>query len=50
MKNLFLSAERIVLRSYQRELVFRAVGLIVLATGLLQLPVLFFAFTTWQNY
>jgi hypothetical protein len=50
MKNLFLSPERIVLRSYQRELVFRAVGLIVLATGLLQLPVLFFAFTTWQNY
>lgn len=50
MKNLFLSPERIVLRSYQRELVFRAVGLIVLVTGLLQLPVLFFAFTTWQNY
>ena len=50
MKNLFLSPERIVFRSYQRELVFRAVGLIVLVTGLLQLPVLFFAFTTWQNY
>jgi hypothetical protein len=50
MKNLFLSPERIVLRSYQRELIFRAVGLIVLVTGLLQLPVLFFAFTTWQNY
>ncbi|MBV9875248.1 MAG: hypothetical protein JO025_11010 [Verrucomicrobia bacterium] len=50
MKNLFLSPEKIVFRSYQRELVFRAVGLIVLVTGLLQLPVLFFAFTTWQNY
>ena len=50
MKNLFVSPEKIVLRSYQRELVFRAVGLIVLVTGLLQLPVLFFAFTTWQNY
>ncbi|HEX6566421.1 MAG TPA: hypothetical protein VF020_19165 [Chthoniobacterales bacterium] len=50
MKNLFLSPEKIVLRSYQRELVFRAVGLIVLVTGLLQLPILFFAFTTWQNY
>jgi hypothetical protein len=50
MKNLFLSPERIVLRSYQRELVFRAVGLIVLVTGLLQLPVLFFGFTSWQNY
>ena len=50
MKNLFLSPERIVLRSYQRELVFRVVGLIVLITGLLQLPLLFFAFTIWQNY
>jgi len=50
MKNLFLSPEKIVLRSYQRELAFRAVGLIVLITGLLQLPVLFFGFTTWQNY
>lgn len=50
MKNLFLSQERIVLRSYQRELVFRVVGLIVLVTGLVQLPVLFFAFTTWRDY
>ena len=50
MKNLFLSPERIVLRSYQRELIFRVVGLIVLLTGLLQLPVLFFAFTTWRDY
>jgi hypothetical protein len=50
MKNLFLSPERIVLRSYQRELLFRVVGLIVLVTGLLQLPVLFFAFTTWRDY
>ena len=50
MKNLFLSPEKIVLRSYQRELVFRAVGLIVLVTGLLQLPALFFAFTVWRDY
>jgi hypothetical protein len=50
MKNLFLSQERIVLRSYQRELVFRVVGLIVLVTGLLQLPVLCFTFTTWRDY
>jgi hypothetical protein len=50
MKNLFLSPERIVLRSYQRELVFRLVGLIVLVTGLLQLPVLFFAYTTWRDF
>lgn len=50
MKNLFLSPERIVLRSYQRELIFRVVGLIVLLTGLLQLPVLFSAFTTWRDY
>jgi hypothetical protein len=50
MKNLFLSPERIVLRSYQRELIFRVVGLIVLVTGLLQLPVLFFAFATWRDY
>src|ERR1700756_3837525 len=50
MKNLFLSPERIVLRSYQRELIFRVVGLIVLVTGLLQLPALFFAFTTWRDY
>ena len=50
MKNLFLSQERIVLRSYQRELVFRVVGLIVLVTGLVQLPILFFAFTTWRDY
>ncbi len=50
MKNLFLSPERIIRRSYQRELVFRAVGLVVLVAGLLQLPVLFFAFTTWQDY
>jgi hypothetical protein len=50
MKNLFLSPERIVLRSYQRELIFRVVGLIVLVTALLQLPVLFFAFTTWRDY
>jgi hypothetical protein len=50
MRNLFLSPERIILRSYQRELVFRAVGLIVLLAGLLQLPVLFFAFTIWRDY
>jgi hypothetical protein len=50
MKNLFLSPERIVLRSYQRELIFRVVGLIVLVTALLQLPVLFFAFTIWRDY
>jgi hypothetical protein len=50
MKNLFLSPERIVLRSYQRELIFRAVGLTVLVTALLQLPALFFAFTTWRDY
>jgi hypothetical protein len=50
MKNLFLSPERIVLRSYQRELIFRVVGLIVLVTGLLQLPVVFFAFATWRDY
>jgi hypothetical protein len=50
MKNLFLSQERIVLRSYQRELVFRVVGLLVLVAGLLQLPVVFFAFTAWRDY
>jgi hypothetical protein len=50
MKNLFLSPERIVLRSYQRELVFRVVGLLVFVAGLLQLPVLFFAFTIWRDY
>ena len=50
MKNLFLSPERIVLRSYQRELVFRGVGLIALITGLIQLPVLFFAFTIWRDH
>lgn len=49
MKNLFLSPERIVLRSYQRELVFRGVGLIVLITGLIQLPILFFGFTIWRD-
>jgi hypothetical protein len=50
MKNLFLSPERIILRSYQRELVFRAVGLIVLITAFLQLPILFFAFFAWRDY
>jgi hypothetical protein len=50
MKNLFLSPERIIRRSYQREPVFRAVGLVLLVAGLLQLPVLFFAFTSWQDY
>jgi hypothetical protein len=50
MKNLFLSPEKIILRSYQRELIFRAVGLIVLITGFLQLPILIFAFTTWRDY
>ena len=50
MKNLFLSQERIVLRSYQRELVFRVVGLVVLVAGLFQLPVVFFAFTAWRDY
>jgi hypothetical protein len=50
MKNLFLSPERIILRSYQRELVFRGVGLIVLITAFLQLPILFFAFTAWRDY
>jgi hypothetical protein len=49
MKNLFLSPERIVLRSYQRELVFRGVGLIVLVTALIQLPILFFGFTIWRD-
>jgi hypothetical protein len=49
MKNLFLSPERIVLRSYQRELVFRGVGLVLLITGLIQLPVLFFGFTIWRD-
>jgi hypothetical protein len=50
MKNLFLSPERIIRRSYQRELVFRAVGFVVLVAGLLQLPVLFVAFISWQDY
>jgi hypothetical protein len=50
MKNLFLSPERIVLRSYQRELVFRGVGLIVLITAAIQLPVFFFAFTIWRGH
>jgi hypothetical protein len=50
MKNLFLSPERIILRSYQRELVFRGVGFIVLITTFLQLPILFFAFTAWRDY
>lgn len=50
MKNLFLSPERIVLRSYQRELVFRGVGFIVLITAFLQLPSLFFAFTAWRDF
>ena len=50
MKNLFLSPERIILRSYQRELVFRGVGLIVLITAFLQVPILFFAFTAWRDY
>jgi hypothetical protein len=49
MKNLFLSPERIVLRSYQRELIFRGVGLIVLIIGLIQLPVLFFGLTIWRD-
>jgi hypothetical protein len=50
MKNLFLSPERIILRSYQRELVFRGVGFIVLITAFLQLPILFLAFTAWRDY
>lgn len=50
MKNLFLSPERIILRSYQRELVFRGVGFIALITAFLQLPILFFAFTAWRDY
>jgi len=50
MKNLFLSPERIILRSYQRELSFRAVGLIVLITAFLQLPILAFAFSAWRDY
>ena len=50
MKNLFLSPERIILRSYQRELVFRGVGFIVLTAAFLQLPILFFAFTAWRDY
>ena len=49
MKNLFLSPERIILRSYQRELVFRGVGFIVLITAFLQLPILFFALTAWRD-
>ena len=50
MKNLFLSPERIILRSYQREPIFRAVGLIVLITVFLQLPILIFAFFAWRDY
>jgi hypothetical protein len=50
MKNLFLSPERIILRSYQQELIFRAVGLIVLITAFLQLPILVLAFFTWRDY
>src|SRR5258707_14623021 len=50
MKNLFLSPERIILRSYQRELVFRGVGFIVLIAAFLQLPILFFALTAWRDY
>jgi hypothetical protein len=50
MKNLFLGPERIILRSYQRELVFRGVGFIVLTAAFLQLPTLFFAFTAWRDY
>jgi hypothetical protein len=50
MKNLFLSPERIILRSYQRELIFRAVGLIVLITVFLQVPILIFAFFARRDY
>ena len=50
MKNLFLSPERITLRSYQRELIFRAVGFIVLITVFLQLPILSFALFAWRDY
>src|SRR3984885_5157823 len=50
MKNLFLSPERIILRSYQRELIFRAVGLLVLITAFLQVPILVFAFSAWRDY
>src|SRR5258708_14679569 len=50
MKNFFLSTERIILRSYQRELVFRGVGFIVLPAAFLQLPILFFALTAWRDY
>jgi hypothetical protein len=50
MKNLFLSPERIILRSYQQELIFRAAGLIVLITVFLQLPILVLAFFTWRDY
>lgn len=50
MKNLFLSPERIILRSYQRELIFRAVGLVVILTAVLQLPIVIFAFSAWRDY
>ena len=50
MKNLFLTPERIVLRSYQRETSFRFAGCIFLLTGLLQLPIVLLAGAAWRDY
>lgn len=50
MKNLFLSPDRIILRSYQRKVIFRAVGLTLLIAAFLQLPILVFAFFAWLDY
>jgi Tfp pilus assembly protein PilN len=49
MKNLFVSPEKIVLRSYRQEPIFRLIGCIFLLTGLLQIPVLFFAGMIWKE-
>jgi Tfp pilus assembly protein PilN len=49
MKNLFVSSEKIVLRSYQQEPTFRLIGCIFLLAGFLQIPVLFFAGIVWKD-
>jgi hypothetical protein len=49
MKNLFVSPEKIVLRGYQQEPIFRLIGCIFLVVGILQIPVLLLAGIAWKD-
>jgi hypothetical protein len=50
MKHLFVSSERVLLQRYKHDRAFRAVGTLLLALALLQLPLGVSGFSLWRRF